>query len=387
MDYRFTDEHRLFRDTVRAFCQEQLGPLVAEAERTETFPRDRVLPAMAELGLFGIGVPEDRGGVGGDTVMLCIAAEEIARVCGGFAIATMLPLLAGSVLMKLGTPEQQAERLPPLLEGTVMPAMGLTEPGAGSDLFSLRTTAQRDGDTYVLNGSKTFISNGPTADTVIVAAVLAEQANARGLERAMGINLFMVDRGTPGFEAPRKLEKMGLKSCETGELAFTDCRIPAEHRIGGPDVNFITVMQVLDFTRLYIAALSLGIAEAALEATVAYSKERVTFGKPIARHQSIAFRLARMATQLEAARLLIYQGATLYDQGEPCTREVSMAKLFATEAAEGVTAEALHIHGGYGYMTEYPVERYFRDAKVGPIWEGSSEVQCMLIARELGLYA
>ena len=380
-----SEEHRLFQNTVRDFCARELRPLVVAAETEERFPREHVLPAMAGLGLFRIGVPESMGGAGGDTWMQCLVAEEVARICGGFAIAVMPSVLAPSLLVKLGTPAQRAASLEPLMAGRLLAAMALTEPGAGSDLLHLTTTARPDGDAYVLNGAKTFISNGPSADQVLAAAVLSDRAQQKGLERALGINLFIVPRGTPGFHVARKLGKLGLKSSETGELAFEECRIPHANRLGGDDVNFLRLMEVLDVNRLYIASLSVGLAQAAFEASCGYAKERVAFGKPIARHKAIAFKLARMALDLDAARLLILRAARLYDRGTHATKEVSMAKLFATEAAVRITGEAIQVHGGYGYMTELPVERYFRDAKVGTIWEGSSEIQQLIIARELAL--
>ncbi len=380
-----SEEHRLFHATVRDFCERELRPLVGAAESEERFPRERVLPAMAALGLFRIGVPERLRGAGGDTWMQCIVAAEVARVCAGFAIAVMPSVLGPSLLMKLGTPAQQAASLEPLMAGDVLVAMALTEPGAGSDLLALATTARDEGDTYVLNGAKTFISNGPAADQVLVAAVSSDRADRRGLERALGINLYVVERGTPGFHVARKLGKLGLRSSETGELAFEECRVPRTSRLGGEDVNFLRLMDVLDANRLYIAALSLGIAQAAFEAARTYAMERVAFGKPIARHQTIAFKIARMAVEIDAARLLIQRAARLYDDGVRATKEVSMAKLFATEAAVRITGDVLQVHGGYGYMTELPVERYFRDAKVGTIWEGTSEIQQLIIARELGL--
>ena len=380
-----SEEHRLFQQTVRDLCERELRPLVARAEAEERFPRERVLPAMAALGLFRIAVPEDMGGAGGDTSMQCLVAEEVARVCAGFAIAVMPSVVGPALLVKLGTPAQHEAFLEPFMAGSVLAAMALTEPASGSDLLSLRTTARADGDAYVLNGAKTFISNGPTADRVLVAAVLGDCAGKRGFERALGINLFVVERGTPGFHVAKKLGKLGMRSSETGELVFEECRIPRQSRLGGEDVNFLRLMEVLDVNRLYIAALSVGIGQAAFEAACRYAKGRVTFGKPIARHQAIAFKLARMALDIEAARLLIHRGARLYDRGERATMAVSMAKLFATEAAVRITGEAVQVHGGYGYMTELPVERYFRDAKVGTIWEGTSEIQQLIIARELGL--
>jgi len=380
-----SEEQRIFETTVRGFCEQQLRPLVDAAERTECFPRHEVLPAMAEVGFFRIGVPEALGGVGGDSTMLGMLAEHVARICGGFAAAVAPSVLGPSLLAPLGTVGQRDAWLRPIMEGRVLPALAVTEPGAGSDLLAMRTTARLDGDTYVLNGAKTFITNGPIADVLFVAAVLSEFAARKGVARGVGISLFLVPRDTPGFHVARKLGKLGMRSSETGELVFDECRIPQEYRIGGRDVNFIRVMHVLDQNRLYVAGLSIGLAQAAFEAALTYAQQRETFGKPIGSHQAVAFALARMATDLEAARALLRHAAAAYDSGARASRLVSMAKLFATEAAVRITGDALQIHGGYGYMTEFPLERYFRDAKVGTIWEGTSQIQQMIIAQDLGL--
>jgi len=378
-------EHGLFRKTVRDFCERELRGLVEEAEAQERFPREKILPRMAALGFFRIGVPEQAGGAGGDTKMQCIIGEEVARVCGGFAVSVLPCVVGPSLILKLGTPEQQRQALEPLMNGEQLVGIALTEPDAGSDLIHLKTTARAEGDSYVLNGSKMFITNGPCGDQFLVAAVASEMANRTGIERAAGIGLYIVGRGTPGFQIGRKLVKLGMRSSETGELVFEDCRVPKEARLGGPRTSLLRLMQVLDQTRLYVASISVGLAQAAFEASCAYAKQRVAFGKPIGNHQAIAFKLARMATELDAARLLIHRAAELFDSGERATAKVSMAKWFATEAATRITGEAIQIHGGYGYTTEFPVERYFRDAKVGTIWEGTSEIHQLLIARDLGL--
>jgi butyryl-CoA dehydrogenase len=383
----WSEEEILFQRTVREFCDEQLRPLVREAEDAEHFPRDRILPRMAELGFFRIGVSEDSGGGGGNSIMHCILAEEIARVCGGFATSVMPSVVGPSLLEKLGTAEQRTALLEDIMSGSRIPAIALTEPAAGSDLLSMRTTARLDGDEYVLDGGKTFITNAPIADDVLVAAVRGEFAQRQGVVRAAGISLFIVPSTAPGFRVSRKLSKLGMRASETGELVLEECRIPKANRLGDEKTNFLRLMHVLDQNRLYIAALSNGLSQAAFEASRTYAKERKTFGKAIGQHQAVAFKLARMAVDLDAARLLVHRAARLYDEGKRAAKEVSMAKLFATEAAQRITADAVQIHGGYGYMTEFPVERYFRDAKVGTIWEGTSEVQQMIIARELGFVA
>ena len=381
----WTDTHREVQSSVRAFCQAELVPLVAEAEVTGTFPRARILPPMAALGCFRIGVPESHGGAGGDMLMQCIVAEEVARVCGGFAASVAPAVLGPSLLWQLGTPEQQQALLEPMMCGTSLPALGLTEPSGGSDVFNLRTTARRDGGAYILHGSKTFITNGPIADVVLIAAVLAEHAHRTGIARAAGLTLFLVPRATPGFSVARKLDKLGMRSSETGELHLDECRVPAAARLGGERVSFGQVLRVLDQNRLYVAALSVGVAAAAFEAALAYAKQRMAFGKPIGDQQTIAFTLARMGVDLDAARLLIARGAAVHDSGARSTAAAAAAKLFASEVAVRITGEALQIFGGYGYMTEFPVERYFRDAKVGTIWEGTSEIQQILLAQDLGL--
>jgi alkylation response protein AidB-like acyl-CoA dehydrogenase len=345
---------------------------------------------MADLGLLSIGVPPELGGAGGTSLMLCIVAEEVARVCGGFAIGVMASVIGPAALVKMSRGRAAASTLEPLLRGTVLPAMAFTEPGAGSDLASIQTTVTPTERGLVLNGSKTFISNGPTADVYLVAAVRAELADAPRDERAQGIGVHVVPRGAPGFTVGRPLAKLGMRSSETGELHFENVLVAGgRDRVSGPgaEQGFRGMMELLDFNRLYIAALSVGLAEAAFEACVPYVKTRVAFGKPIGHHQATGFKVARMAMKLDAARALIQRACELYDAGERATRLVSEAKLFATEAAVEITGDAVQIHGGYGYVEDFPVERYFRDAKVGTIWEGTSEIQQQIICRELGLYS
>jgi alkylation response protein AidB-like acyl-CoA dehydrogenase len=389
MSYRLSDEERLLQRTVREFAEKELVPLVAEAEGSGRFPRERVVPRMAELGLLAIGVPPDLGGAGGTNLMLCIVGEEIARVCGGFAIGVMASVLSPPALAKMSDGKSAGPALAALMQGLTLPAMAFTEPGAGSDLAAIRTTVTKTERGLVLNGTKTFISNGPTADVYLVAAVRAEHADKPREDRARGIGLHVVLRGTPGLTVGRPLVKLGMRSDETGELHFEDVIVAggSEPSVPGSDRGFRGMMDLLDFNRLYIAALSVGLAQAAFEACVPYVKERVAFGKPIGQHQATGFKVARMAMKLDAARALIQRACELYEAGERCVRQVSEAKLFATEAAVEITGDAVQIHGGYGYIEEFPVERYFRDAKVGTIWEGTSEIQQQIICRELGLYS
>ena len=326
--------------------------------------------------------------------MLCVVAEEIARIAGGFAIGVMASVVAPSALVRLSGGRTPAAMLAPLLGGTVLPAMAFTEPGAGSDLAGIQTRVTRTDRGLVLDGAKTFISNGPTADIYLVAAIRAEASSAPREERARALGVYVVPRGLDGFTPGLPMAKLGMRSSETGELHFEGVLLPpltifspteaapGDKQEGG----FRAMMELLDVNRLYIAALSLGIAQAAFEASLAYVKQRVAFGKPIGHHQATGFKVARMAMKLDAARALLQRACALYDARRRCAREVSEAKLLATETAVEVTGEAVQIHGAYGYAGELPVERYFRDAKVGTIWEGTSEIQQQIICRELGLY-
>ena len=382
-----SSELRLFRETVRDFAAGRIRPLVDEAERQQRFPREQVLPEMARLGLFGIGVPPELGGSGGDGYMQCIVAEELGYVSGGIAIAVVPSVVGPSLLARLGSDAQRQELMPEIIAGERLIALALTEPGAGSDLASLATTATPDGEEWVLDGTKTFITNAACTDTALVAAVHRDFAQREGLARASGIHLYLVDACTPGFSAGKPMQKLGMHASETGELWFDACRIPASRRLGSEKVRFPQVMRVLDGTRLYVAALAVGIARAALDAARTHAKQRHAFGRPIGKNQAIAFKIADMAVQIDAARLLVKHAAALLDAGARASAAVAKAKLFATEMAVAVTGEALQIHGGYGYMKDFPVERYFRDAKVGTIWEGTSEMQRTLIAGDLGLMA
>jgi alkylation response protein AidB-like acyl-CoA dehydrogenase len=396
--YRLTDEEKLLQRTVRDFAEGELRPLVADAERAGTFPRARIVPRMAELGLLSIGVPQELGGAGGTSLMLCIVAGEIARVCGGFAIGVMASVLSPGILVRMSGGKPAGALLAPLLSGAVLPAMAFTEPGAGSDLLGMQTTVSATPDGLVLNGSKTYISNGPTADVYLVAAIRSEYVGRPREERPPGLGLYVVPRGAAGLTTGRPLAKLGMRSSETGELFFESVRLPAGPWAAGPTPpardcrasadggGFRAMMALLDVNRLYIAALSVGIAEAAFEASLAHVRARVAFDRPIGHHQATGFKVARMAVKLDAARALIERGCAAYDAGGETTLAASEAKLFATEAAVAITGDAVQIHGGLGYMEESPVERYFRDAKVGTIWEGTSEIQQHIICREIGVY-
>jgi len=390
--YRLSEEETLIRKTVRDFATRELVPLVAEAERSGCFPREQILPQMAGLGLLSICVPPELGGVGGTTLMLCIVGEEIARVAGGFAIGVMASVISPSALVKLSGGKVAAPVLDSLLQGMVMPAMAFTEPGAGSDLMAIRTKVTKTDRGLVLDGAKAFISNGPTADVYLVAAVRAEVLDAAREERLKGLGVYVVPRGLDGFTIGKPLDKLGMRSSETGELYFDGVLLPPGPNLSGAKADgdkrggMRAMMDLLDYNRLYIAALSIGIGQAAFEASLKYVKQRRAFDKPIGHHQATGFKVARMAMKLDAARALVQGACELYDAGVRCAREVAEAKLYATEAAVEIAADAVQIHGAYGYTEEFPVERYFRDAKVGTIWEGTSEIQQQIICRELGMY-
>jgi alkylation response protein AidB-like acyl-CoA dehydrogenase len=385
MDFKPTEEQLMFRETVKEFAAKEVAPLVEEAEGTETFPR-QVLAKAGELGLLAVALPEGSGGAGGDLMFMSILVEEVARECAGIALPIYACASIAWGLDRMGSEEQKRKYLKPILSGEAIAGLAITEPGAGSDVAAIRTTAIRDGESYILNGTKAFITNGPIADCVLVIANTDADRNPQGLRP------FLVEKGTPGFTAGKKLSKLGLRSSETSELVFEDCRIPASARWGGRGGGrragvsaFAGLMQSIDRSRVFIASLAIGIAVAAFEAALEYAKRREQFGKPIGKFQAIQLKLVDMATRIEAARLLTYKAIELANEDVPYTKEASMAKLFATEACVKITGEAVQIYGGYGYCTDYPVERYFRDAKLMTIFEGTSEIQNVVIARELGL--
>ena len=378
MDFGFSEEHRIFRESIRSFAENEIAPLVDEAEKNGKFPVE-LFPKMGKLGYLGLCYPEEYGGAGADTITECICAEELARVCIGITSAVFVPSMAGpKEIYKYGSEEQKQKYLVPTIKGEKIPSVAITEPDAGSDASGIKTMARRVGESYIINGSKMFITNAPIADYFVVVALTDKE---KGTE---GMSLFIVDRGTPGLGVS-KLEKMGSHSVETGEVFFEDCTVPENNIIGGEGGAFSKILEGLNRGRVTVAARYVGLAEVAYEKALQYSKERVQFGKPIGKFQSISFKLADMAMDIDAARFLVYRAAWLYDKGERCRKEASMAKLFSSEMVQRVTSESLQIHGGYGYMMEYPVQRYFRDARVGTIHEGTSEIQRMIISREIGL--
>jgi len=378
MDFKFSEQQRIFREMVRKFVEREVRPLVDEAERTSSFPR-RLLKAAADRGLIAVGLPEEYGGAGGDMIYMSIFVEEMARECAGIAL-TIYPCASMAWgLYKSGSERQKEKYLTPLIKGDAMVSLAITEPNAGSDVMAIRTTAKKDGDSYVINGTKVFITNGPIADFVIAVTKTVEN------DETTGIGVFIVERDNPGLTAEKKMEKLGLRSCETSGLVFEDCRVPASAMWGEQQGGFAGLMKALDRSRVSIASLSIGIAEAAFSAALDYAKQREQFGRPIGKFQSIQNKLVDMAVRIDNSRLLTYRATQLINDEESCPREAAMAKLYASESAVKITGEAVQVHGGYGYSAEYPVERYFRDAKVLTIFEGTSEIQNIIIAREMGL--
>ncbi|MGQ9531762.1 MAG: acyl-CoA dehydrogenase family protein [Desulfotomaculales bacterium] len=377
----FGEEHEALRRTVRSFVQKELVPHLERWEESQEIPRE-VFRRCGELGFFGLKFPEEYGGQGGDYLASAVFKEEVAR-SGSVGLAGALGVHSGVALppiFKFGTEEQKRRFLVPGIAGEKVGALAVTEPDAGSDVASIQTTARRDGDSYVLNGSKIFITNGVYADFALVAAKTNPSAGHRG------ISLFLVERGTPGFSVGRKLAKAGMLCSDTGYLSFEDCRVPAENLLGEENRGFYLIMDGFQWERLMMALVSVGVAEVALEQTVGYVRSRTQFGQPVARFQAVAHRLVDMATRLEMIRGLTYQALWLFVQGKPCLKEVSMAKLAATEAAHRIAGEALQLHGGYGYMKEYPIERIWRDTRVGTIVAGTSEIMREIVAREMELY-
>jgi butyryl-CoA dehydrogenase len=377
MRFELTDEQQMVQGLARDFAEQEVKPIAAECDREGRFPHATV-KRMGELGLLGITVPEKLGGGGADALSYSLALEEVAVACASHAVVMSVNnSLVCDPLVKFGTPAQQERFLGPLASGRGLGCFALTEPQAGSDARNQTTLARPDGDHYVLDGRKLFVTNGRESTVALVFA----QTDA---ERAHhGISAFIVEKGTPGFLIPRVEDKLGLRASDTAEFVFEGCRVPAGNRLGAEGQGFKIAMQTLDCGRIGIAAQAVGIARAALEASVAYAKERRSFGVPIGQHQMIQWMLADMATAVDAARLLTWRAAVLKDRGKPYGTAASMAKLFASESAMRVTTDAIQVHGGYGYMKEYPVERFFRDAKITQIYEGTSQIQRLVVARAL----
>ena len=377
MNLLFTEEHDMMRRMVRDFAEKEIAPEVARMEAEDRFPIE-VIKKMGELGLMGIPVPEAYGGSGMDYMSYIIAIHEIAKISATVGVILSVHTSVGTnPILYFGTEAQKQKYIPKLARGEWIGAFALTEPNAGSDAAALSMRAVRQGDHYVLNGSKIFITNGGAADVFIVFAKTDPEQGSRG------VTAFIVERDTPGFTIGKAEKKMGLHGSSTVTLQFDGAVVPAENRLGEEGQGFKIAMSNLNFGRIGIAAQALGIAEGALHHAIQYAKDRKQFGKPIGAQQGVAFKLADMATEVEAAKLLVYHAAFLAQNKQPCTKEASMAKLFASQTAMKTATEAVQIFGGYGYTEDYPVERYFRDAKITQIYEGTNEIQHIVISKQL----
>lgn len=378
MTFELTEEQKMLRDMVRRFAEEQLKPRAKEIDEKCEIPQE-IIKQLAELGLFGVHVPEEYGGAGMDYIAYSIVIEELSRGCAstGVLVSAHTSLVVDPIL-KYGTEEQKKKYLVPLAQGEKIGAHAMTEPGAGTDVTSISTTAKKEGDYYILNGTKHFITNAKEADVFLVFAMTDKEKKHKGM------SAFIVERGTPGFEVTKFEHKLGIRGSSTGELVFEDCKVPAENLLGEEGQGFYIAMYCYDGGRIGIAAQAVGIAQAAFEESVEFAKTRVQFGQPIINFQAIQFKLADMATLIEAARLLYLKSAWMKSQGIASFYKVSaMAKLFASDVAMKVTREAIQVHGGYGYTTDYDVERHYRDAKITEIYEGTVEAQRLTIARAL----
>jgi alkylation response protein AidB-like acyl-CoA dehydrogenase len=377
LDFALNDEQQQLRRSVREFAEREIAPHVMEWDEASHFHFETV-KELGRLGLMGVVFPTEYGGAGMGYVEYVAAIEELSRVDGsvGIIVAAHTSLCSNHIFLA-GSEEQKHKYIPKLATGEFIGAWGLTEPGSGSDAGSARMTAVRKGNSWVLNGTKTFCTNGHYADVVVVLAVTDKTAHTHGL------SAFLVDKATPGFRLGKKENKLGLRASDTAELIFEDCQLPAQNLLGKVGNGFIDAMQVLDGGRISIAALSLGMAQGAFEAALSYSKQRKQFGKAISEFQAIQWKLADMATEIDAARLLTYRAAAMKDAGQKTTMESSMAKLYASEVAVRCAGECVQIHGGYGFIKEYPAEKFYRDVKLCTIGEGTSEIQRLVIARQL----
>jgi len=377
MAYQLTEEQRMIQAMVREFAREVILPGAAHRDRTGQFPAE-IVKEMGQLGLMGMTVPLDYSGAGVDTVSYSVALQEIAYACASTAVVMSVHnSVACGPIYVFGSDYLKENYLKPLAAGKNLGSFALTEPGAGSDPVSQKTRAFRDGNTYVINGTKVFITSGKNSDITVVTAVTDRS------KRHRGISAFVVEKGTPGFDVGREEDKMGLRASDTVELIFEECRVPAENLLGEEGDGFLIAMTSLDGGRIGIASQSVGLAQACLDAATSYAKERIQFNKPIAQFQGIRWMIADMAIQIEAARLLTFNAAAMKDRRENFSAAASMAKVFASEMANEVAYRALQIHGGYGYTKEFPVERYYRDARVLTIYEGTSEIQRMVVANHI----
>ena len=378
LDFEFTEEQKMFQDMIVDFGQNEIEPLVEDAEKNELFPVE-LFPKLGEMGLLGIVFPEEYGGVGLDKITDCIFSEEMGKINAGIAMCVNAHTsLSMFPIYKFGTEEQKKKYLVPGIEGKKIGSLGLTEPFAGSDARSIKSTAVKKGDKYIINGTKTWITNGTICDYAIVAAYTDKE------KKGTGISIFIVDSDTPGYSVSAKMHKLGHRSADTSELIFENCEVPEENLLVG-EGGFQGAMETLLGARITHAAKSVGIAQAALDYALQYSKEREAFGRPISKFQAIGFKLADMAVKVETARLMVYKAAWLYSNGKKCLKEASMAKLYAAEVVQEVATEGVQVLGGYGYSVEYLAERYYRDAKLASLTEGTSEIQRIVISRELGI--
>jgi short-chain 2-methylacyl-CoA dehydrogenase len=380
MDFEFSIEQRQVRDLVKEFATEEIAPGAGERDEREEFPLD-IVKKLGELGICGVPLPEDVGGLGADAVTWALVIEELGRADPSVAVTVSVASgLAGGMVDRFGSSEQRQRWLPPIASGEMLAGFGLTEPGSGSDAGALRTRAERDGDDWVIDGSKAFISNSGTPITGFVAVACRTKSDEDD-----GISTILVPADAPGFVIGPPYRKLGWRSSDTHELSFERCRVPADHLLGEPGKGLGQCLSALDDGRISIAALSVGLAQGCLDASVAYAKEREAFGRPIGAYEAIAFKLADMRAAIESARLLTYRAAWRKDRGEPYATDAAIAKLRASEMAVDVARDAIQVHGGYGYTEEFPVARAYRDAKVLEIGEGTSEVLRLVIARDLGL--
>lgn len=376
MDFKLTEAQLMLRKVAREFAEKKVQPIAAEIDKTGRFPRE-TFDKMARIGFTGIGTPVEYGGSGGNDIDKVIVVSEIAKKCGATAAILSIHTVFSSIIQKFGTEEQKQKYLPQVTSGGCLGAFALTEPNAGSDAGAAKTTAILDGDEYILNGTKCFISGGGQAQYLAVVVLTQPEKGLKGL------STIVVEKGTPGFTIGKIEDKMGIHGSETVELIFDNCRVPKENLVGVEGKGFMMAMNALDGARIGIGAQALGIAEGALDESVKYMKERIQFGKPLTALQGLSWYIAEMATKIEAAKWLVYYAAHLKTIGEKHTKEAAMAKLNASDTARVVTNLALQIHGGYGYMRDYPLERMYRDAKITEIYEGTSEIHKLVISREV----
>ncbi|MEV4753922.1 acyl-CoA dehydrogenase family protein [Micromonospora sp. NPDC049559] len=382
MDFRLSEEHEALRSSVREFAREVVAPVIADHYKQHTFPYE-IVRQMGKMGLFGLPFPEEFGGMGGDYFALCLALEELARVDSSVAITLEAAISLGAMpIYRFGTERQRAEWLPKLVTGEALAAFGLTEPGCGSDASGTTTRAVLDGDHWVINGAKAFITNSGTDITSLVTVTAVTGVREDGSKE---LSTIIVPSGTPGFTVAPSYSKVGWCASDTHELTFDDCRVPAENLLGERGRGYAQFLQILDEGRIAIAALAVGLAQGCVDESVRYAKDREAFGRPIGRNQAIQFKIADMELRAHTARLAYYDAAARMLAGEDFKRQAAIAKLYASESAVDNAREATQIHGGYGFMNEYPVARFWRDSKILEIGEGTSEVQRMIIARDLGL--